>query len=132
MSMSLNAIIEEQMECVSGPQKLGFQTVGDDEQQEWCVCAQQIKETKRILLATAVAMDEPINFLAYRKELVELADQLLEMVDQTKEKWEHFNYHADRDLTTLSKIIGVEELSKQADQYLHWRDRKRIKEKWGF
>ena len=127
--MTLNAIIDQGLECVSGPQKLDFQ---DDEQQEWCVCAQQIKETKTILLATAVAMDEPINMLQYRKELVELADQLLEMVDQTKEKWEHFNYHADQDLYTLSIILGVKELADQADQYLHWRDRKRIKEKWGF
>ena len=154
MSMTLNAIIEQQLECVSGPQELGFQKVADDEQQEWAVCLRTISQQKWVVAATATeqqkydqekgtSLYEPINFLNFQSELTELADLMLDewvreermkvFLSKVKtNKWEHFNYHADRDLTTLSKIIGVEELANQADQFLHWRDRKRIKEKWGF
>ena len=153
---TLNAIIEQQLECVSGPQELGFEKNADDEPMEWCVCLRTIKQQKWVQAATATEqqkydkqkgtsryLQEPINFLNFQSELTELADLMLD--EQAREermkvflskvkpnKWQDFNYHADQNLYTLSIILGVKELADQADQYLHWRDRKRIKEKWGF
>lgn len=134
--MDLNTIINNQLECVSGPQELNFEKISEDQPMDWCVCAKSIKEEKEYSLATAVALDEPINFLNYRMELFELADMMLEQLPK-EERQEEFNYWADKDIASLIKILGKEEMATQADLLLrgangkHWRDRQRFRKKWG-
>ena len=134
--MDLNTIINNQLECVSGPQELNFEKISEDQPMDWCVCAKSIKEEKEYSLATAVALDEPINFLNYRMELFELADMMLEQLPK-EEKEEHFSYWADYEISKLIDWHGSDWMAEKADLLLrgdngkHWRDRNRFRKKWG-
>jgi hypothetical protein len=142
--MDLNTIINNQLECVSGIRELSFEKVSEDKQQDWCVCARDIRVQKNHILASAVAVDEPINFLQYRMELFEMADELLykermkEFLAKGKpKKWEHFSYWADYEISKLIDWHGKEWMAEKADLLLrgdngiHWRDRQRFRNKWG-
>ena len=150
--MELHTIIENQLECVSS---LNRNITTEDNQQDWCACARTISEEKWINAALATEQQsydqekgtntyEPINLLNYRMELFELADLMLEkermkefLAKGKPQKWQHFNYWADYEISKLIDWHGSEWMAEKADLLLrgdngiHWRDRQRFRNKWG-